>query len=630
MGGVTINQNGGSITGGILLQANNSVVNVSGGAITGNVSLLGAATNFLNFYAGVINGNVNFDGAVSELNIRTSNTAINGNITNTVANQLTMNIDGSFLTGGNIGAAVAPINTININANGDLIQSVGNAIYATTTNINYDGVYSPLGVSSTINSNVNVNEGGAIAILDSGWTSNINGSLTMATGSAAFIPLGLATASDYGKIISNQPLNIADGAFIVAPLDPTQNPALGTVLHGVIQGNGAPVQAGQMVVLNSNARYQFVAQWDGNEVDLVLPDRKTANYNAVFGGGGGLYDGALAAQTLQSLAAVQRPTQGLMHQRYGVLNAVMEYDCKTFDKNGFCLSVQARATGFGTQATGSGMFNIAFRPVDQLRIGAFLDYQVTAGNPVMNGVYGAGYVSSGSVVSGYDNPTFGGYVGFSQSGYSKRVINTGVQAVLSGGYNPGRISVTRGIMLDPYGGGFVDSQPGAGTASLNSYFYRGLVGYGIAINDNVTIMPYGGMRMTDVTRGGYTERYNAVVQQPLIYNSFGEHLFTGFGGGMLNCQINEKLGALLGLGAEADISRTASNFSGSSPVQIERMRTFDLQNTAAYNGIRPTGSVGAYYDVAKNQRITINGYAGQQAWSTRGFATGLLGYQVAF
>jgi hypothetical protein len=296
------------------------------------------------------------------------------------------------------------------------------------------------------------------------------------------------------------------------------------------------------------------------------------------------------------------------------------------------LSFQARATGFGSQSTGAGVLNIAYRPVDQLRVGAFLDYQVTAGNPILNSLYGSGTTTpyNGNVLSGYDNPTFGGYIGFSQSGYSGRVLNTGVQAAISGGYNPGKVSITRAMTLDQYDTSFVDSQPGAGTASLNSYYYRGMVGYGLALTDQVTFMPYGGMRITDVTRGGYAEGYNALVVQPLVFSSFGEHLFTGFGGLMLNGQMTSELGVVFGLGAEADIKRSADNFGGYAPIKIERMSEFAFGHGSSYNGIRPTGNAGVYYNIAPNQRVMLNGYAGQQAWSSRTYTTGLLGYQIAF
>jgi hypothetical protein len=382
-----------------------------------------------------------------------------------------------------------------------------------------------------------------------------------------------------------------------------------------MKGTAAPFQ-GQINVLTNTPRYTMNAVWNGNQVDLRVSDP---------------YLGALTSQTLYSVSSVQGPTLNALHQRYAVLNAVMEYDCNRFDKYNFCISAQARSTGFGTQATGAGVFNIAYRPNAETRMGAYLDYQAAAGNPTTYGPSTAGTIYTGGVNYGYDNATFGGYLGYSQSGYSGRIINTGVQAFVSGGYNPGKIQTTRALTLDSYGADFADSQPGSGSATLNAYFARGLLGYGYALTDKATLMPYLGIRYTDVSRGGYMEGFNALVTQPLVFNSYYEHLVTGFGGMMLNGQLTDQFGVTAGLGAELDFSRAAASFSGYSPLAIQgSIMAFGFQHGGSWNGFRPTGTVGAYYDVMPNHRVSLNGYAGQQAWSSRTFTTGLLGYQIAF
>ncbi len=290
----------------------------------------------------------------------------------------------------------------------------------------------------------------------------------------------------------------------------------------------------------------------------------------------------------------------------------------------------ARATGFGSQATGAGVFNIAYRPTNQLHIGAYIDYQAAAGNPsYVNGAPIAATLSPGSVRYGYDNPTFGGYAGFSQSGYSGNLVNTGLQVFVSGAYNPGKVTVTRALIMNP-DLPFVDSQPGSGDASLNSSIIRGMLGYGIPLTDKATLMPYAGLRFTDVTRGGYMEAFNAIVTQPLAYNSYYERLFTGFGGAMLNGRITDNFGTLIGLGLETDLTRYANSFSGYSPNAIQDLTIFGFEHGGSWNGLRPTANAGAYYDIAGNQRISLNGFAGQQAWTSRTYATGLLGYQMSF
>lgn len=99
----------------------------------------------------------------------------------------------------------------------------------------------------------------------------------------------------------------------------------------------------------------------------------------------------------------------------------------------------------------------------------------------------------------------------------------------------------------------------------------------------------------------------------LIFNSYGERLFAGFGGGMLNGQLTDKLVALLGLVAEADISRCAEGFNGCSPIQIESMTTFGFLHGGSYTCIGPAGSFGVYYYIVK-----ISG-----SWSMAMLATSL-------
>jgi len=65
-------------------------------------------------------------------------------------------------------------------------------------------------------------------------------------------------------------------------------------------------------------------------------------------------------------------------------------------------------------------------------------------------------------------------------------------------------------------------------------------------------------------------------------------------------------------------------------VKLEDMSHFSFDHGDMWNGLRPTANAGAYYDIAPNQRISVNGFAGQQAWTSRSYATGLLGYQIAF
>jgi hypothetical protein len=88
------------------------------------------------------------------------------------------------------------------------------------------------------------------------------------------------------------------------------------------------------------------------------------------------------------------------------------------------------------------------------------------------------------------------------------------------------------------------------------------------------------------------------------------------------------LGAVVGLGAEADITRDASNLTAQS--LIPGLPVLSLVHGGAWNALRPNATAGAFYNLSATQRLFLNGGVGQQAWTTRTFASGALGYQMAF
>jgi hypothetical protein len=350
----------------------------------------------------------------------------------------------------------------------------------------------------------------------------------------------------------------------------------------------------------SGRPWRLVDNGDGT-YDLVIDDILVAR-------------GPNVLNTYQVLTNNRDALLGAMHERYAVLNTVSQYDCNRFDKYGVCISMQSRATGWGSQTTGAGVFNIAYRPHPNIHAGVYLDYQVAQATP-----FGTN-LGSGSIQYGYNNPTFGGYVGFSQSGYNGTAINAGFQASMSGGYNPGKVTVTRAI-LD-------GTEPGQGTAGLNAYYAYGTMGYGFNLADKTLVVPYAGLLYTNVIRNSYAEQANVLVQNPLGYNAFYEQLLTGVFGGRVQSMITDKLGANIGAGAQFDLTRNANSYSGYS--YIDGMNSFGIAHGGAWNGARPTGQAGVFYNVTKNEQLLLNAYAGQQAYTTRTYTSLVAGYQVSF
>jgi autotransporter-associated beta strand protein len=558
-----------------------------------------------------------------------------GLVASTIANNGVLNLDGvvARVTGAVTGTGV-------VNVNGSFTSE--NSFAASAFNVNGGGVFN---MNNGVAAPVTVANGGRLNLLSSqtvdgnilnngiidvtgnapasgGVTTmafaalaapganvlTTTGSYTQTAGATFITAINYIGAGGYGQLKSAQALNVADGAVLLAAFASSEKYADGTVVQDVLQGTGTPTKAGKITLFAQNQlnipRYRWEAVWDGSNVDLVLSR----------------YDGALSLPTLQTANQNRNAVLGFMHQRFALLNAVMEYDCAQFDKFGFCLSVQARATGFGLQSTGAGAFNMAYRFADKFRIGGFVDYQAT-----YNSASVGGYTPES--VYAYDNrPTFGGYAGFSETGYTGAPLQKGMQLFVSGGVNAGRVSVTRAMLTDAMG--YLDAQPGSGTARLDAYFVRGVAGYGLDVGDGLRVMPYVGLRYTDVTRGGYVEGLNLLVTQPLAYESFYERLITGFSGAQFAAMLTPAMGMRAGLGVEVDFNRSANNYSGVS--QIPGLSVFSLAHGGSWNGARPAANGGVFYNIAPNHRIFLNGAAGQQAYTSRGYASGMLGYQAAF
>jgi len=317
-----------------------------------------------------------------------------------------------------------------------------------------------------------------------------------------------------------------------------------------------------------------------------------------------------AGNTYAALTFNRDAVLNALHQRYAALNAAMEYDCNRFDKHGLCLSFQARATGWGNQSSDAGVLNAAYRVTDKVRAGVYLDYQAAQATPL------ASNTLTGGVKWNHDNPTFGAYIGWSDS-----PDGTGVQARVSGGYSSGELTITRGALNL--------TEPGSGAAGLNGFYAYGLAGYGVPVGHGIVVTPYGGLRFTDVTRDAYSENFNpSATIYPISYDAYYEQLITGLSGVKIQAMLGERLGCQAGLGGEFDFSRNASGYNGSS--QIPGMAAWAIAHGGTWNGVRPAGSAGVFYNFSEKDRLSLNGYMGEQAWTSRSYETLLAEYRMAF
>jgi autotransporter-associated beta strand protein len=623
------------ITNNGLVQFNEPTTGTYAGAIsgTGSVEKIGPGVTTLtgnHTFTGpttVSTGALELTGSLqSPTTIQSGATLTNlGTINNTVSNSGTLNLNGTpTVTGAisgtgtvNVNGTFSQSNTIGagqLNVTGGGTLTMTNSISAPTL-IQDGGLINVMGSQNLVG---NLTNAGSIDLISSGTNLNVNGVYAQGGGASAALYIDGVSPGSYSQIISTMPLDIAPGAI----LDGTLNPSLflepGVVIPAVFSGQGTPTQQGNIVLNIPSDRFNLQYRYNGGNVDLFLPTGITIDKNDFDrpGTNAGTYIGALARTTETTVQQLIQPTTRVLNNVYTVFNAFMEYDCDQFDKAGFCIWGGARVANMSGHTRGSGVLNIAYRLTESTRIGAAVDSR--------------GSISSGPVDTSEPNPFLGLYAGYSQTGYSQKEINNGVQVFLSTGYYSGELSINRPLIRSPLLPQFIDSQPGLGHPSLTGYFVRSLVGYGFDFAPSARLMPYLGLRYTDVTRDAYIENSTEIVLQPIQFNPYFERLVTSFGGLTFDGSLNQKLGALLGIGLELDVSRSNPDFSGSAPLPIENFTSFNYVQSTSRNNFRPTAMAGLYYDPKTNHRISATGYLAQQPNVSKTYSNYVLRYELIF
>ena len=250
---------------------------------------------------------------------------------------------------------------------------------------------------------------------------------------------------------------------------------------------------------------------------------------------------------------------------------------------------------------GAGVLIAAYRLAPNLRLGGFIDYSVSRQDPA-------------GLKFGDAQPIFGAFLGYGEP--------LGLQAKISAAVNTGHVTVTRSNSLP-------DTEPGSGKASLNTYAIAGELGWAVALGGSTVAAPYGGLRVTNASRGAYGEsKVVDVVDFPISYATYSQRLTTATAGLRLMGQLSDQVGYQLGLGGEYDLAHNANNYTGTSA--IPGLLSFDLPNDGTSNRFRAIGSADLFYQIDRTQRLTANVSLRGQAYSSQAAVSVMAGYQTAF
>jgi uncharacterized protein YhjY with autotransporter beta-barrel domain len=311
--------------------------------------------------------------------------------------------------------------------------------------------------------------------------------------------------------------------------------------------------------------------------------------------------GAYTLDTQQSLVNATQALQNIYTLQSSVLANSFTYDCNVFGANDVCVSAGGRNTAVSA-ANGlnntSALLIAAYRPHPNYRIGAYADQNLSVNN-------------AGSTVSLGNNTPLIGLFG----AWNERLDGTGAEVKVSAAYGQKNTTVTRQVVGT--------SEAGSGSSQLNSQGAQVTAKYGFGVAEILILSPYVGVRYTQNNMGGYTEATSTSVTVPLTYSALNTNATTALAGIGANYKVIPTVTAFASAGVETDTNTSNGTYSatgigGLTPVNFNPnpVRT------------RPTATVGAYYDIVKNQRLGIAGIYRQEAYQAVQTTTVMATYTV--
>ncbi|QWE09953.1 autotransporter outer membrane beta-barrel domain-containing protein [Polynucleobacter sp. es-EL-1] len=340
-----------------------------------------------------------------------------------------------------------------------------------------------------------------------------------------------------------------------------------------------------------------------------LAGTTSGNYNgftwSLSNSSGDIWDlivnGASTADTQQSLVNTAASLQNTYTLQNSVLANSFTYDCNVFGANNVCVSAGGRNTQVSA-ANGlnnaSALLIAAYRVMPSVRVGAYADQNLSVNN-------------AGSTVNLGNNTPLIGLFGV----WNERLDGTGTEVKVSAAYGQKNTTVTRQVVGT--------SEAGSGSSQLNSQGAQLIAKYGFGVTPDVIVSPYVGMRYTQNNMGGYTEGASSTVTAPLTYSSLNTNSTTALAGIGAQYKFIPQATVFASAGVETDTNTSngtysATGITGLTPINFNAnpVRT------------RPTATLGATYDVEKNQRIGLTGIYRQEPYQAVSTTTVMATYTI--
>jgi len=275
------------------------------------------------------------------------------------------------------------------------------------------------------------------------------------------------------------------------------------------------------------------------------------------------------------------------------------YDCNMFSAKGTCISVGGQKTAASNPDAdiNSGVLVAAQKLSPNIRVGGFVNQS-------------APYDIQGSVKISNEIPLVGLFAVWNQ--HPNRL---GWQAKLANAYQRQNIRTTREIIGS--------SEQGTGETNLSTQSYVGEASYAFGF-DKLMVRPYAALRYSSIRQDAYAE--DPTIVSPLSYAAINSDSFTSLFGAKLSHPVADKVTLTGSAGFEQDLYNntgklTASGIGGLASEEVGGTNTKDT---------RAVASVGAYYAMADNMRISGEVYYQQLPFQKTDAVTFYMNYAVGF
>jgi hypothetical protein len=317
----------------------------------------------------------------------------------------------------------------------------------------------------------------------------------------------------------------------------------------------------------------------------------------------GSYSSISEAQTQASLVNTASALQSATTLQNTVMVNGFTYDCAVFDKNGICVSAGGRNTqvSAGSINNTSGLLIGSYRlDANNSRVGLSLDQNFSTSMP------------GGTIKQSNSTPMVGVFGVWQES-----LDNTGWEGKVSLAMGQKDTTIQRTVVGT--------SEPGVGSATMNSQGAQATAKYGVTMMKDVMVLPYAGLRYTRNNMGGYTEATSATVTAPLVMAPVNTNSSAALIGVEGRYKVLPDVMTFASAGVERNMSTNYNNYVATSS-SISGLTSVSMNPNMVRT--RPTASLGAYYDVEKNQRLGVTGIYRQEMYQAVGTTTVMATYTV--